>query len=107
MEPLPKLIHNTQSNHFSGTAHCALEILTDHAEIHASIFRGAIAEKEGAQRLPIFLPCPRRLVLRSRLARRLKGVAKDKSGRRERGGKRRKSSEKGWGPESPGGLLEG
>ena len=52
MEPLPKLIHNTQSNHFSGTAHCALEILTDHAEIQASIFRGAIAERKELKDFP-------------------------------------------------------
>ena len=38
----------------------ALDILTDHAEIQANMFRGAIAEKEGAQRYRIFLPCPRR-----------------------------------------------
>ena len=43
--------------------------------------------KEGAQRHPIFLQCPRRLCLRSRLARRVQGGAKEKSGRREERGR--------------------
>ena len=32
----------------------ALEILTDHAEIQASIFRGAIAEKKELKDIPFF-----------------------------------------------------
>ena len=79
----------------------ALDILTDHAEIQASIFRGAIAEKKELKDIPFFCNARGGSVCVLALREGSRGVRKRNLGD-VKSGEGSKVFGKGRGPESPG-----